>query len=720
MKRLLHISKITFLALLLFALSANVFGQTNYTITIHQPNEANLEWVLGQSYLISWSNPTLFTKPAKIEVIKVGEPNNGQVILITPPAGVMGTTFIWNTGLTYTPALTVGSYLVRVTNTVNSSYVGTSTIPVKIVNSLSTASIKVEQPNLPGINWVKGTTNLISWVDNIPGTVNIQLANYGVTPNTFTNLATNVEGSTFLWTIPSSVPVGSQFKIKIFSTDDIGIVDWSDNNFSISEVPIEASIEVLQPSETGITWLPGSTYLISWLYNAPGRKVNIMLNKGDGSPIHPIAYNVQGSTYAWTIPNGIPTGSTYRVEVWDEDFNLNIVGVSENTFAIQNTLPGGGITIQQPNAGGITWLKGSTYLISWIDNIIEPVGIQLVNYGVTPNTFTTIASNISGTTHSFTVPQSTPNGSNYKIKIYSMVNPSTVFDHSDAPFSIADVPPGSVIEVLQPSVNGITWLRGSTYLISWIGNYQTGPINITLNNHETNVITPIAYGVEGSTYVWTIPADINLGSLYKVEVWNDNFTLAGESQYHFSIQNTLGGTIEILQPNGGETLFKGTAYLISWIDNVDEPVNIQLANYGTSPHSFTNLASNVTGSTWIWNISNTIPDGNQFKIKIFSSLSTSIVDWSDGYFTITDLPLTYSVYPNPASDYFTVLFDEEANETFTVQLFNRLNLPMLTRTVNAQSLKEYRISTADLPNGVYFLNISSDKTKNTQKIIVQH
>ncbi|MDP2236175.1 MAG: T9SS type A sorting domain-containing protein [Bacteroidales bacterium] len=714
MKRLLQIKNFTFIFAMFFALNLNVIGQNPVPyITVIQPSEAGIEWIIGQTYLISWTDN--LTQPVLIELANYGVT---PATFTTIAPSVQGSTYSWTIPSSIPPG---DNFKINIWSTVNTSLFDASNNVFSIKTNSSQSYIKVEQPSLPSITWVRGTSNLISWSTNVPGPVNIELANYGLATPTFTMIATGIEGSTWVWPIPAGQAVGTNYKINVWGNNNT-IVGQSANPFAIAAHQPGGTISVLQPTAENITWLRGSSYLISWLDNISG-PVNIELaNYGVATPtFNMIATGIEGSTWVWNIPETtFPIGNQYKINVWGN--NNTIVGSSVHHFTLADYLPGGSITVLQPSALGITWLRGTSNLISWNPTIPGPFNIELANLNdPDPNnhSYHMIKTGVEGSTWVWPIPAETfPVGTKYKINVWGSNN--TIVGSSTQYFALANYPAGGTIEVLQPSVPQIKWLRGSSNLISWNPTIP-GPFNIELANYglATPTFTMIATGIQGSTWVWPIPATtFPLGTQYKINVWGSNNTVVGSSANFFSLVDTPGGTIDVIQPDGGETLYIGTSYLISWIDDIPENVNIELIGGVTSPIVIQN---NVVGSTTVWNINNpAILPGSNYRVRIYSTVSGGPEGVSAGTFTIALLPLTFTVYPNPASDYFTVLFNEEANETFTVQLFNRLNLPMLTRTVNAESLKEYRISTADLPNGVYFLTISSDKTKNTQKIIVQH
>ena len=183
--------------------------------------------------------------------------------------------------------------------------------------------------------------------------------------------------------------------------------------------------------------------------------------------------------------------------------------------------------------------------------------------------------------------------------------------------------------------------------------------------------------------------------------------------------------VKVLQPNHANIQWAlKTRHLISWDDNFTKPVNIDLVNYGVSPHTVYHLATNISGSTYSWYIYKdkngyTIPKGNYFKIRISSVVDPTIKDESDKYFKIVLAP-TIDVYPNPSTTQVTLKFNEKDNENYTVTLYNRYNMRIISRTVNTNYLKEIRINTFDLPNGIYFLRLTSARGVISKKIIVQH
>jgi hypothetical protein len=98
----------------------------------------------------------------------------------------------------------------------------------------ATKAIRVTYPKLTGIRWMQGSVNEITWeVDGITGSVNIYLVQ-GTTPETETSLGTNVPANQgwYYGTVPVTQPVGTNYKIRVKSSDGLTIGN-SQNNFEI-------------------------------------------------------------------------------------------------------------------------------------------------------------------------------------------------------------------------------------------------------------------------------------------------------------------------------------------------------------------------------------------------------------------------------------------------------------------------------------------------------
>ena len=101
-------------------------------------------------------------------------------------------------------------------------------------------------------------------------------------------------------------------------------------------------------------------------------------------------------------------------------------------------------------------------------------------------------------------------------------------------------------------------------------------------------------------------------------------------------------SITVVQPNGGESWGVGTTHLISWNDNLTKPVKIELLRADTL---YRIITSSTSGTTYAWSI----PDssayaGNNFKVRISSTVINTINSKSANVFTITSTPTAGTIH----------------------------------------------------------------------------
>ncbi len=667
--------------------SANTFSlvdQTNGSITMEQPTGGET-WSESHQYLISWNDN--LTAPVKVELLKNG------VVISTLSASTTGSTIYWTipTGLA-DPGFV---YQIRVSSTVT----GATTTPAtsgtfKIIASSATY-VEVYQPN-GGESWARGTTHLISWNDDLTEPVNIELYDGATT----TTLQSNVVGTTWYWPISSSLTPGS-YTIYVRSTlDPTTVFDVSDASFTIT-TSSGSYVEVYQPNG-GESWARGTTHLISW-NDELTEPVNIELY--DGATTTTLQSNVVGTTWYWPISSSLTPGN-YTIYVRSTLDPTNVFDVSDASFRITAS-SGSFVEVYQPN-GGESWARGTSHLISWNDDLTEPVDILLYDGA----SFTTLASNVVGTTWVWAINSSLATG-NYKIYVRSTLDPTNLVDYSDADFAIT-ASSGTYVEVYQPN-GGESWARGTSHLISWNCDFPEG-VNIILKQGAT-IIDTIVLNQLKSTYVWDIPSNEATGTNYRVEVYStlDSLNLNDLSDADFSITASTGTFVEVLEPNGGEVWAAGTSYWISWNDDFPEGVNIELWKNGVYD---SNIATNVLGSAYSWAIPVTQTPSTHYKVEVYSTLdSTNLQDFSDAEFEIVPQTMM-SVYPNPADNNITINMENMIdNNSYTLQLFNRFNKPVIELQTNSKSTT---LSTMGLADGIYFVVATSNKTRVTKKVIIQH
>jgi len=127
-------------------------------------------------------------------------------------------------------------------------------------------------------------------------------------------------------------------------------------------------------------------------------------------------------------------------------------------------------------------------------------------------------------------------------------------------------------------------------------------------------------------HVWSNAAP-DTTYFFRVRTWNEG----GESDWSMDSFQTIAPTIAVTFPNGGESLQPGLTYFISWKDNVAENVVIDLYKNGVFQRS---LVTNASTGSYRWEVGLGLVPGNDYSIKISSTVTGTLFDSSDLPFSI--------------------------------------------------------------------------------------
>ncbi len=715
--------KMILIALFLMVAMPLLAQNQTYSITIVQPYGGE-HWARGTAHLISWTDN--LSQPVKILLSSDG----GTTYPDTISPSESGSTYTWDIPSNQTPSSSTVHYKIKIVSTVDPS-ISAESGEFYIDNGLQGMSITVQQPDISGIYWAKGETYLISWVsNNMPGEkYDITLLHYnsgGDIDHSY-SLASNIDPSTFSWTINTdlsgtTIPSGDNYKIKITGHTQTGINGISTHTFTITDVPYGGSITVIQPNG-GETWVPGSMHLISWTGNLGNENYDITLigysSNGSRDTTYTVVNSgVQGSTYSWAIPGNLATGDRYRILVSGHTLT-NVSDSSNNYFYIRSIPNNASINIFQPSSND-EWAVGTSHLISWTDNLGDPVDIYLsTDDGVS---YDSIKTGATGSTWTWDIPTGLTPSNNCKIKIQNSAGSVTAVSGT---FKILAHTTGGQIVLVQPNISGISWAQGTSHLISWTDNLSEN-VKIYLTDASGNnpvLLTP-AGGVSGSTWTWDISPGQATGS-YKIKIESVNdASISGISANSFAISEVPTGiTITIYQPSGGEQWALGSQHLISWSSNLTsltgDNFDISLVNLGVTPDTTILLYSNVPPSTYTWTIDQAgVGTGSHYKIKISGHTHTSIEALSNE-FSLINAP-SIKAYPNPSNSYVTINLDHLAKQNYVATVFNRFGNKLFSKTINTNKSDTFTFSTLNLPEGIYFVTIVGGKEKLSQMVIVQH
>jgi DNA-binding beta-propeller fold protein YncE len=531
--------------------SDNPFGITAPTppsITVTSPSG-------GETMQAGWEgyyNPNIqwkYTKDpgasVKVELLKGG--GGESTVAASVPVGSGGTgSYYWFVPAAQAPG---SDYKIRITSTTNSFYTDTGDGDFTIT---SAPTITVASAN-GGEIWQAGTTQTIQWAyggDLVSGppfdSIRIELLKGGVVYNAIAS-SVSVGSGSYAWTIPSNLPPGTDYRVRVTFLYYSHVTDTSDADFTITS-PVSPSIRVTVPNG-GEGWQAGTTHSIQWSYTGnPGPNVTIDLLKG-GVGNGTIATNVSigsggAGWYSWAIPANQAAGTDYQVKLTTSAGNIAYTDSSDGYFSITAS-SGPSITVISPN-GGENWQAGSTQTVSWSYSG-DPgpnLNIELFKGGAPIYTIVTgISRNNNGNGSNgsiqWTIPSTLVSGSDYRIKITSTVNSSWT-DSSDRDFTITNNVPASITVVVP---NGMeSWQRGTTHEIAWTYTGDPGPsvkiegVLFTITHPPVPFTiaasTPIGSGGAGS-YNWAIPSSLSTGTTYQITLTSTTNSLYKDTSDNF-------------------------------------------------------------------------------------------------------------------------------------------------------------------------------------------
>ena len=390
-------------------------------------------------------------------------------------------------------------------------------------------------------------------------------------------------------------------------------------------------------------WERGTTHAIRWKYTgSPGTNVTIELLKNGVlnrtiTPSTSVGTSGSGS-YNWLINSTQTLGSDYKIRITSTT-NLAYNDTSDSNFTIS---PISSITVVSPN-NGENWTRGTTKTINWTStgNPGAYVKIELLKAGVWKSTI--ISSTLNDGSNPWLIPVTLTPGTDYKVRITSTTN-AAYTDTSDNNFTI----PTPNISVITPN-GGETWRRGTTQTIRWNSSGSPGAyvkIELLKPGGANKVI--IASTLNDGSHPWLIPAIQAPGTDYKVRITSTtNVAYNDTSDNSFTI---LTPSFTVVSPNGSENWVRGTTKTIRW-NSTESPgtyVKIELLKPGVANRVI--VASTINDGSHPWLIPAGQTPGNDYKVKITSTINVSNNDTSDDLFTIPAPSFTV-VSPNGSENW---------------------------------------------------------------------
>ena len=371
-------------------------------------------------------------------------------------------------------------------------------------------SIIVTSPN-GGETYALGATLPITWTMAGTTGTEVEILGHGA-GRTFTLAATTPNDGAYDWVIPQGQALATDYTIEVRSLAYPTIFDSSNASFTIGGTPPADSITILTPNG-GESFARGETTEITWTSTGNvGANVKIKARKGTSSA------NITNSTpndgsFTWQVPNGFPLGTGMYIEIASTT-NPSILDICDGTFTITSTPVTPTITVTTPN-GGETYALGATVSIIWTTAGTTGSEVEILAHGA-GQTFTLAATTPNDGAFDWVVPQGQPLATDYTIEVRSLAYP-TIFDSSNASFTIGGTPPADSITILTPN-GGESFARGETTEITWTSTGNVGAnVKITARKGTSSGVITNSTPNDGS-YTWTVPASYPHGPGMYIEI----------------------------------------------------------------------------------------------------------------------------------------------------------------------------------------------------------
>jgi hypothetical protein len=388
------------------------------------------------------------------------------------------------------------------------------------------------------------------------------------------------------------------------------------------------TVTIYNPA-AGVTWISNTTYNITW-YDNITQHVKIELI-GTAGTLTLTSDTESDGIYEWTINSATLPGTqpgSYRIKITSV-YNSLTTATSE-PFTITNIDPNKYITIYNP-AAGVTWLQNENYNLTWQDNISENVKIELLGAG---GPYLIAASTESD--GSFPWSGWLPTGVNtinYQLKITSVTNSNV---STTTPFIVTNVDPNKYITIYNPAA-GVTWIKNNIYNITWQDNIS-GNVNLELLKANGSSNGLIASNLAGNSYTWTIGQVSSNGypKDFKVRVYSvDNPNIEVISSIFTITDKDPNKFITLWSPAAGVTWIQNKNYSLTWSDNINENVKIELL--GSDGGTYIITSSTESDGTFPWVAC--LPGGVNtltYKMKI-TSVDNPLISITSESFTVTNI-----------------------------------------------------------------------------------
>lgn len=538
--------------------------------------------------------------------------------------------------------------------------------------------------------------------------------------------------------------------------DDIavGSPDYTDDQLNEGRVFVYAMgpdtaapvVEVGSPNG-GEIWNTGITYEVRWsAADFSGVDyVNLYYSlDGGGSFLELATAESNDESYSWTIPDVETDSALVRIVAYDPHSNAG-EDISDAFFRMFPDTIGPSVDVLSPD-GGETFYIACDHEIGWLasdDNGVDSVTI-LYSVDRGKNYTVIAAGEPNDSTFSWTVPDTRSNRAMVMIEAYDSLG-NLGYGESAATFDIAADIEAPTVTVIAPD-GGERWAAGAPRTIEWIATDNSGVDSVSLyySADGGQGFTLISSAEPNdSSFAWVVPGAYSDSAIVKVVAYDRLFNVGEDlSDGLFSIvPDTIGPTVSVDSPNGGEVWGTGAQCVITW--SAEDPAGVDSVSIyysldaGETYHIVSSGEEN--DSSYLWDVPDTPSDSALIMIVAYDRSVNAGEDASDSLFVIStgavdvqgnlrdrEKVCFWGASPNPVASTTEIAFYLPAEAPVYLEVFDAAGR-LVARLADGRRMESgvHRIPWSGrrsdgslLSSGVYFCLLRTDGVRRSKKVVL--
>ena len=197
---------------------------------------------------------------------------------------------------------------------------------------------------------------------------------------------------------------------------------------------------------------------------------------------------------------------------------------------------------------------------------------------------------------------------------------------------------------------GETWRQGTGQTISWsrLGTCSTR-VYLDLLRDGEQVLSITSSADNSGSYRWTVPSSADPGRDYAIRIRDRDDYDSYDVSNSFTITDTSGCTIEVVEPIAGQTLYKEEEITVRWDRTGSCGSRVRLDLYRTGGYVLEISGDEANSGEWTGMIPGEFATGADFRIKVTDLGTTTIYDYSDPFRVAPARPCSFDI-TSPADE----------------------------------------------------------------------